>query len=75
MLLGFLMFRFKGFRSLVQSEPVTLIYEGKIIPKNMKEVLLSDDELMAAVREHGVEKISDVSLAIMEVTEYQYYPQ
>ena len=26
MLLGFLMFRFKGFRSLVQSEPVTLIY-------------------------------------------------
>ena len=33
----------------------------------MKEVLLSDDELMAAVREHGVEKISDVSLAIMEV--------
>lgn len=67
MMLGFLMFRFKGFRSLVQSEPVTLIYEGKIIPKNMKEVLLSDDELMAAVREHGVEKISDVSLAIMEV--------
>ena len=66
-MLGFLMFRFKGFRSLVQSEPVTLIYEGKIIPKNMKEVLLSDDELMAAVREHGVEKISDVSLAIMEV--------
>jgi uncharacterized membrane protein YcaP (DUF421 family) len=67
MLVGYLMFRFKNIRSLVQSEPVTLIYDGKILEKNLKEVLLTTDELNSAVREHGVENISDVKLAIMEV--------
>ena len=67
MLVGYLMFRFKNIRSLVQSEPVTLIYNGKILEKNLKDVLLTTDELNSAVREHGVENISDVKLAIMEV--------
>ena len=67
MVVGYLMFRFKNVRTLVQSEPVTLIYDGKILEKNLKEVLLTTDELNAAVREHGVENISAVKLAIMEV--------
>jgi uncharacterized membrane protein YcaP (DUF421 family) len=67
MLVGYLMFRFKNIRTLVQAEPVTLIYNGKILEKNLKDVLLTTDELNSAVREHGVENISDVKLAIMEV--------
>ena len=57
----------KPIRNLIQSEPVTLIYNGKILDKNLKDVLLTDDELLAAVREHGVSAIQDVSLAVMEV--------
>ena len=67
LLLGFLMFRFKSIRKLVQSEPITLIYNGKILEQNMKKVLLSDDELFSAVREHGIENCEDVKLAILEV--------
>lgn len=67
MLVSFLMYRFKPIRNLIQSEPVTLIYNGKILDKNLKDVLLTDDELLAAVREHGVSAIQDVSLAVMEV--------
>lgn len=67
MVVSFLMFRFKPIRNLIQSEPVTLIYNGKILDKNLKDVLLTDDELLAAVREHGVSAIQDVSLAVMEV--------
>jgi uncharacterized membrane protein YcaP (DUF421 family) len=67
MVVGYLMYRFKPIRNLVQSEPVTLIYNGKILDKNLKDVLLTDDELLAAVREHGVSAIKDVSLAVMEV--------
>ena len=67
MLVGYLMFRFKNIRSLVQSEPVTLIYDGKILDKNLKDILLTTDELNSAIREHGVENISEVKLAIMEV--------
>ena len=67
MLLGYLMFRFKKIRTLVESEPVTLIYNGKVLRKNLENVLLTMDELNSAVREHGVEKAEDVSLAILEV--------
>ena len=66
MLLGYLMFRSKRIRTLIQSEPVTLIYNGKIIEKNLNDVLLTLDELNSAIREHGVSKIEDVSLAILE---------
>ncbi len=66
MLLGYLMFRFKKIRILVQSEPLTLIYNGKIIEKNLKDILLTEDELNAAIREHGLSKVEDVSLAMME---------
>lgn len=66
MLLGYLMFRYKRIRNIVQSVPVTLISNGKIIQQHMNDVLLSEDELLAAVREHGVSKIEDVSLAILE---------
>jgi uncharacterized membrane protein YcaP (DUF421 family) len=67
MLLGYLMFRFKKIRTLVESEPVTLIYNGKVLRKNLENVLLTMDELNSAIREHGVEKTEDVSLAILEV--------
>lgn len=67
MVVSFLMFRFKPIRNLIQSEPVTLIYNGKILDKNLKDVLLTDDELLAAVREHGVSAFQEVSLAVMEV--------
>lgn len=67
MVLSYLMYRFKSIRKLVQSEPVTLIYEGKILQGHLKSVLLTEEELMAAVREHGVKSADEVSLAILEV--------
>lgn len=66
MLLGYLMFRFKKVRKLVQSEPVTFIYNGKIIEKNLDDVLLTVDELGSSVREHGVSNIEEVKLAMLE---------
>jgi len=67
MIVGYLMFRFKPIRNIIQSEPVTLIYNGRVIKKHLSDVLLSEDELQAAIREHGVAHFSDVSVAIMEV--------
>lgn len=67
MILGYLMFRFKRIRGFVQSAPVTLIYNGKIIKEHLDKVLLTEDELMAAVREHGSSSIEDVSFAVLEV--------
>lgn len=67
MTLGYLMFKYKRIRNLVQSVPLTLIYNGKIVEQHMKDAMITEDELCAAVREHGVESYEDVSLAILEV--------
>ncbi len=67
MILGILMFKFKRVRTLVQSEPLTLISKGKVVEKHMKDAMLTQEELLAAVREHGVADVKDVLLAILEV--------
>lgn len=60
-------FRSKSLRSILQGDPVLLIYEGVLIEKNLKRERLTMEELMAALREHGVTEISDVKLAMLEI--------
>jgi uncharacterized membrane protein YcaP (DUF421 family) len=52
---------------VIDGEPVLLIYNGVIRPNALKEASISLEQLKAVVREHGVEEISDVNLAIFEV--------
>lgn len=52
---------------VIDGEPVLLIYNGEVRPNSLKEASISLDQLKAVVREHGVEEISDVNLAIFEV--------
>ena len=51
----------------VQGHPIMLIYDGKTIPENMKKAKVSMPELEEATREHGVESIEEVSLAVLEL--------
>ena len=44
-----------------------LIYNGKIIQPHLDRAKITQEELEATVREHGVEKISQVDLAVLEV--------
>lgn len=55
-----------AFSKVVQGEPLMLIYKGKIKLENMEKAMFTVEELEAAVREHGVEKISNVDLAVLE---------
>ena len=64
--LGELFFRSKKLSSLIQGEPLMLIYKGKPIVEHLKKTKISNDELEAAIREHGVAKISEVDLAVLE---------
>ena len=63
----FLIRKFPQFSQAVQGAEILLIYEGKAIEKNLDEAMISISELKAAVREHGVEHIAEVTLAILEV--------
>lgn len=66
-LLKQLMYKSKDISKLIQGEPIMLIYEGKVKEESMKKTSFSIEELEAAVREHGVESIDKVSLAVLEV--------
>jgi uncharacterized membrane protein YcaP (DUF421 family) len=66
-ILKYLQYRFPKFGKIVQGDATMLIYQGKMLKTHMKNVKISEDELMEAVREHGVATIKDVDLAIMEV--------
>lgn len=66
MIFGWMMYRFSSLRRIIQSEPITLIYQGKIIQDNLRRILLTQEELLASVREHGVEDIANVKLAVLE---------
>jgi len=66
-LFGQLFYKSKRFTSLLEGHPLMLIYEGHVIRDNLNKAQISQEELEAAVREHGVEKISEVDLAILEI--------
>ena len=63
----YLIKKFPKFSDAVQGHAVLLIYKGVVLHQNCDHALFSMDELKAAVREHGIEKIEDVDLAVLEV--------
>lgn len=61
------LYRFPSISRLIQGEAIMLVYKGKMKIENMHRTRITHDELMEAVREHGVDSISEVDLAILEV--------
>jgi len=59
-------YRFPRVADLLQPAPLPLIQHGRMNRRNMREELLSEDELRAKLREHGIERIEDVKRATME---------
>ncbi|HUD19344.1 MAG TPA: YetF domain-containing protein [Patescibacteria group bacterium] len=66
-LFKFLLFRSKKLSGLIQGNPLMLIYKGKVIKEHLNQAKIADAELTEAVREHGVQNVADVDLAILEV--------
>nr|WP_228439947.1 YetF domain-containing protein [Chryseobacterium phocaeense] len=62
-----LMFSNRKFETFMEEDPVILIRDGVIDQPALNRVKITKDELEEAIREHGVEKIKDVKLSILEV--------
>ncbi|WP_083997411.1 DUF421 domain-containing protein [Chryseobacterium angstadtii] len=62
-----LMFSNRKFETFMEEDPVILIRDGVIDQPALNRVKITRDELEEAIREHGVEKINDVKLSILEV--------
>ena len=62
-----LQLRFPKFGKLVQGDAIMLVYHGKIIPSHLRMAGISEEEVIQAIREHGVASVSEVDLAVFEV--------
>lgn len=63
----YLLYRSRKLTRLLEGEPVILVSEGSINDQNLRKLRITTDELLEAIREHGVQSIQDVNLAILEV--------
>ncbi len=64
--IDFLGFRFKAFERLVHPPALRLVENGVPLRRNMRKELITMDELMSQLREHGIERLEDVAVAHME---------
>ena len=58
--------RYPVLRPWFRAEPLQLISGGPILTENMRREMLGDDELQAALRQHGIEDVRDVMKLYIE---------
>jgi uncharacterized membrane protein YcaP (DUF421 family) len=58
--------RWPRVRKAIQGEPRLLVRDGKILDGALREEDIGRDEVEAAVRAHGIERVDQVALAVLE---------
>ena len=66
-LFKYLIYHYPQFGNFVQGTELMLIYKGQTNNSNMIKARISKEELLEAVREHGVAEIGEVDLAVLEI--------
>ena len=65
-LFDWLSFRSEWFGRLVEPPPLPLIRNGRMLRRNMRQELITEDELIMQLREQGLEDISKVKESYIE---------
>jgi uncharacterized membrane protein YcaP (DUF421 family) len=53
---------------IVDGDPVVIVADGRLMRSALRRELITENEVLAAARNAGVEKLTDVRLAILEST-------
>lgn len=64
--LDWLGYRFPAVRRLLRPAPLLLIKDGRIQRRNLKQEMITEEELMSQLREQGVESVEEVEKSYME---------
>jgi uncharacterized membrane protein YcaP (DUF421 family) len=64
--LDWLSYRVPAFHRLIQPAPIAIVRDGKILIRNLRKELLTEEELREQLREHGIDHVSAVKLAMLE---------
>ncbi len=58
--------RFKSFGRIVKSQPVLLLYKGKFLREEMKHQRVTEQEIIAKLRQKGKSDISKIDAIVLE---------
>jgi len=64
--LSYTSWRFPRLRPLIRGRPVLIVRGGELITAEMARQRLPFDDLVAAAREQGIRRISDIEIAVLE---------
>lgn len=64
--LDWLGFKFPAFQRFFRPSPLLLVKEGRMLHRNMRRELITEDELMSQLRQQGALSVADVKEAYME---------
>jgi uncharacterized membrane protein YcaP (DUF421 family) len=59
-------YKFPWFNRLTEPPPLPLIKNGKMLRRNMRHELITEEELMGQLREQGLDDVGKVKEAYME---------
>lgn len=65
-LLSWVNWRWPRMRKVVHGVPVVVVHDGEPVAATMKAERLAFDDLYAAAREQGIERLADVRVAVLE---------
>ncbi len=65
-LLDWLGSRFPSFRTLTHPPPLLVVQQGRLLRRNMRREMMSEEELWSQLREHGVRALDEVDKAYIE---------
>jgi uncharacterized membrane protein YcaP (DUF421 family) len=63
---SYAVFRWKRSRKVLEGEPVVVVHEGRFIGPIMRRERMTEDEVLGAAREQGIDDLSTVRVAILE---------
>lgn len=66
LLLDWLAYRFAGIDRLIKPRALPLIRHGHVLRQNLGRQLMTVDDLMSKLREHGISRLEEVRHAYME---------
>jgi len=61
------LWRHETLRKFVEGSPSILIKDGTMISENLRKQKVTSEEVLQALREHGVEQPAEVAIAVLEI--------
>ena len=56
----------KQMQALIKAKPTLLLYQGNLIPETLKKERITEEDVLAAIRERGISAIENVEAVVLE---------